>query len=320
MNWKQILFPRYVRNCFKNARLVKNAVFPQWLTLLLALGKPKPVAQYLRGRGLRGRVVLRKQGILSLRAGQQFLRYAASPRAIGKLQSEYFSWCRLREYGLGGIIQRSMKLQALESGTLLETDWLRPIRKEEQAAVTLPIIRALLTTAKPVVHDGLPPTIAAGLRLAQQVYGGVLPDTFVVETEIRKCFSGALMTGVSHGDLHFRNVMRDGDGRPVLIDVKSCAFEQILSLDLITFAGKYLANKNGCNMLDAAFSAQRCGWQLAELDRALAFIDLPRPLWGPILAVHTLGRLALKRTPGQQPNPLIRKLLFRVLSKDWRAR
>ena len=165
----------------------------------------------------------------------------------------------------------------------------------------------------------MPATIGAGLRLGRLVSRGALPDSFVSEDEIRDCFARELLTGVSHRDLHYRNVMRDVDGRPVLIDLKSCDFNKIISVDLLNFACKYIQARGRWNYLDGAFTLQQPGWHVPELAPVLALIDLPRPLWGQLLTLHAFGQLSVRLKSASDINPHFEKSLLRILSKNWRV-
>ncbi len=318
MDWKQIVAPRPLRMGLKWTQRRKIALLRPVLTGLLALGLPRPLAGYLRARGQRGRVVLYKQGILSLVAGGRFLRYASSRGGTAKLQREFDTWHRMREMGLGPILARDVLLRQFGSNLLLDTELLHPIGLAEQMAISLPIVHALAGAARPALRQQLPTSIDAGLRLARLVSGGPLPGSFASEEAIRSAFAQPLRTGVSHRDLHYHNVMRDSNGRPVLIDLKSCASEQVLALDLLNFACRYLTVRNRQNLVENAFALQRCGWRLPAIEPVLSLIDLPRGLWGPITALHIVGQFAAKGKIASPPNPILGGLLRRMLSRDWR--
>lgn len=319
MNWKQLLFPRQVRSWLKSARGIKAVLLGKYFTILLRLGRPAPLARYLGPRRFRGRAVLYKQGILSYVVADRYVRFAASPRPIGKLEKEFSMWRYMREHGLDAILQRSAEFHGGKDGKILETDLLSPVSREEQVAATLPIIERLVASARPVMHNDMPATISAGLQLGRHVCGGALPDRFASEDEIRDCFARELLTGISHRDLHYRNVMRDIDGRPVLIDLKSCDFNKIISIDLLNFACKYIQARGRWNYLDGAFKLQQPGWHVPELAPVLALVDLPRPIWGQLLALHALGQLAGRLKSPTDISPRFEKSLLRVLSKNWRG-
>lgn len=318
MNRKQLFFPRQVRSWLKRARGIKSAILGRYFTILLHLGWPAPVAMYLGQRRTQGRALLYKQGIQSYVVADRFVRFAASPRPIGKLQKEYSMWCQMREQGLESILQRSVEFHGDKGGKILETDLLLPVSREEQVAVTLPIIRTLVDTAKPVTHNDVPATIGAGLQLSRLITRGSLPDSFVSEAEIKDCFARELMTGISHRDLHYRNVMRDFDGRPVLIDLKSCDPSKVISVDLLNFACKYIQARGRWNYLDAAFALQQPEWHVPELEPVLALVDLPRSLWGQLLVLHAMGQHALKLEAPADMSRSFEKPLLRILAKNWR--
>ncbi|HXV24969.1 MAG TPA: hypothetical protein VED46_11995 [Alphaproteobacteria bacterium] len=318
MDWKQIVAPRRLRLGLKWSRRLRAVLFRPALTGLLALGLPRPMAAYLRARGARGRVVLYKQGILSVAAGQRFLRYASSRGGNAKLQREFNIWGRMREMGLGPILARDILLRQFGPNLLLDAELLYPIALAEQMAMSLPIVHALAGAARPTSRQQLPASIDAGLRFVRLVSGGTLPGSFASEEAIRAAFGQPLRTGVSHCDLHHLNVMRDSSGRPVLIDLKSCAYEQVLALDLLNFACRYLTARNRQNLVENAFALQRCGWRLPAIEPLLTLIDLPRALWGPITTLHIVGRFASKGKSGAAPNPILGALLQRLFSRDWR--
>ncbi|MBX6320543.1 MAG: hypothetical protein IRY94_01825 [Rhodospirillaceae bacterium] len=318
MGWKSIICPREVRLAYKRARRVRGTIRRRRASLLLKAGWPRPLAAHLRREGLPAEVLQRKQGILSLVAGDRFLRYATRPRPVLKLQCEHAGWVALRERGLGGIVPRRLELRALGHGALLEADLLQPVALRDQLAVTLPIVRTLVGAARPVATGDVPMTVEMGLRLARLAGGGQLPASFATEPEIRACFAGPLLTGLSHQDLHLRNVMRDRDGRPVLIDLKSVVGGQVIALDLLNFACKYMASREGSNVVDQALTAQRCDWRIPGIEPVLELVDLPRPLWGQLFALHALGSVLLKRGTSQKISPILLRQLAKVLSRDWR--
>lgn len=319
MNWKQLLFPRAVHSAFKRARRAKTAFAKPWLTWQLRLGRPRPMARYLGALRHHSQVVRSKQGILYVVAGDRFLRFAAQPRAIAKLEREFAMWQLLRAEGLAAILPHAMTLHDVAGGKILESDRLRPIRKEEHAAVTLPIVTALMSAARPVTPEGPPATVEAGLEFARAISGGALPARFAAESDIRACFTRPLMTGISHKDLHYRNVMRDDAGRPVLIDLKSCEPGRIVAIDLLAFACKYLQAQGQQTLVDAAFAAQQRNWRIDELEPVLNLVDLPRELWGQIFILHVIGLHMQKRASTEEINPLLRALFLRIISKDWRS-
>lgn len=315
MNWKQLLLPRAVHSAFKRARRAKTALAKPWLTMQLRLGRPQPMARYLGASRKDSEVIRSKQGILYVTAGPRFVRFAAEPRAVAKLEREYEMWRVLLADGLAAILPNTMSLHDVAGGKILESDRLRPIAKEEHAAVALPIVEALLAKARPEVPGGLPATIEAGLDFARQISGGALPVSFARESDIRDAFARPLKTGISHKDLHYRNVMRDDAGRPVLIDLKSCEPGRVVAIDLLALACKNLQAQGKQTLVDAAFAAQQRDWRLPELDAILALVDLPRPLWGQIYLLQLIGLHATKR--GEDTNSLSRALFQRILDKDW---
>ncbi|MFZ5675471.1 MAG: hypothetical protein ACOZAM_21140 [Pseudomonadota bacterium] len=319
MNWKQLLFPSQLRSWMKRGRRLKAAATRPVLTLLLFAGWPSPVSNYLGPRRFRARLYLFKQGIWSYVVGDRFVRFASDPRAADKLQLEYSMWNQLRELGLAAVLPRSVVLHAERASKILETDLLSLISKEEHVAVTLPIMRELVAAAKPMVHNTMPETISAGLRLGGLISEGTLPDSFANEAQIRECFAQPLLTGASHRDLHHLNVMRDVDGRPVLIDLKSCDLNRILAIDLLNFACKYLQARSRQNYLEVAFAVHQSDWHVPELEPVMALVDLPRPLWGQILVLHGLGLHALKLRSPDAVGMHIQRPLRRILARDWRV-
>jgi len=284
----------------------------------LAAGRPAALAAHLREHQPGAKVVRHKQHILCLATEDRFLRYASRPRAIAKLRRELAGWEELKAYGLAPILPRMLRLDALGPGVLLDTERLRPITLAEQLAATVPIIAALAAAARQGLAGALPPAVEAGLALARSAGGGSLPAAFADEADIRAAFACPLRIGPSHQDLQLSNVMRDADGRPVLIDLKSYVADQVLALDVLTFACKYRAAREGSNVVDQAFAAQRRGWEVTELAPVLAFVDLPRPLWGPIFALYCIGRVASKSGGTDRPNAVMRRLLANLLARDWR--
>lgn len=309
--------PRWLRWCHKRAKRARGRLVASALNASIGFGGPSRLAGDVRRRHAGARVVLYKQGVLRLVDGDRYLRYARRPSARARLGREVDAWRRLREQGLDEFLPRSMVLEPLAGGLLLTSERLDPIDVRDQVAVTLPILRALVRAARPITHPTPPATIAAGLRVASQVFGGVLPRTLVDEAAIRAAFARPVLTGASHGDLHHRNVMRDADGRPVLIDLKSCTFDGVLAFDLLALACKYLGARNDRNVIDNAFLLHRRGWEVEALAPVLAMVDLPRAAWGPLFALHTLGRLALRRPGMATPGPVAARLLRRALSRGW---
>ena len=318
MDWKQIVMPRGLRRALKWARARRSRFTAGLLDLLLRAGRPAELARALRGRPGPVRVILFKQGILSLAGPDRFYRYARGRSGAAKLQREHEGWRLLRGEGLGEIVVPWMHFGPLRSGVLLETPLLSPVGLEDQVAASRPLIEALARAARPVRHPALPPTVAAGLGLVRHVAGGVVPERFASETALCEALSAPLLTGISHRDLHCRNVMRAEDGRPVLIDLKSCAPDQVLSLDLLIFACKYQAIRNRVNVVENAFELQRRGWDMPGLEPILSLIDLPRPLWGPAVTLHALGQVDLKRSEPAAPGSVLGGLLRRLLQRDWR--
>lgn len=317
MNWKQLLFPPAVHSAFKHARRAKTALVKPWLTLRLRLGWPGPLARFLGPLRYNSQVIRNKQGILYVTAGGRFVRYSAEPRGRAKLDREFAMWRLLTEKGLAGIAPTAMALHDVADGNILESERLQPIAKKDHAAVTLPIVEALLAHAHPVLPGSLPPTIEAGLAFVRLICGGELPSSFARESEIRDAFARPLMTGISHKDLHYRNVMWDAAERPVLIDLKSCEPDRIVAIDLLVLACKFLQAHGRQTMVDAAFAGQQLGWRVSALRPVLALIDLPRPLWGQIVLLHLIGLNAAKRKDAEEVNPLSRALFLRILGKDW---
>lgn len=318
LDWKQALLPRRVGLARKRAKRRFATVRCWAASVLFAAGRPTSLAAYLRKHELPAKVVGQKQHILYLATEDRFLRYARRPRAVAKLRRELAGWEALKAQGLGQILPRTLRLEALGPGILLESERLRPVTFGEQLAATIPIIAALADRARPAVAGALPPTVESGLALARSVAGGSLPATFADEPAIRAAFARPLRIGPSHQDLHGANVMRDEDGRSVLIDLKSYGADRVLAIDVLTFACKYLAAREGFNLVDQAFAAQRRGWEIRELAPVLAFIDLPRQLWGPIFVLYCFGRMASKSSRAQNPNAVMGRLLANLLARDWR--
>ena len=303
VNWKTIAMPREVRVRHKRARVLKRRLRRRWAGLLLAGGWPPTLSRHLRQRELTGRVCLHKQGILSVAAGEFFLRYTRRPKSASKLEKEYAAWLSTRRGGFELIVPKSMRLHRLTAGLILESELLEAIDLHEQLATTLPIIDTIIAAASPETPPSIPATIEAALRFAKgQPMGKALDE---LEDEIRAAFSQPLLTGLSHQDLHFRNVMRDRDGRPVLIDLKSCVDEQILALDLLGFVCKYRASRDGYNLVDQALDGHDRDWRWPELASVLDRVDLPRRLWGPIVALHTVGRVLEQGGGGQADSAAI---------------
>jgi hypothetical protein len=319
MDWKHIVMPQSLRRALKWARAGRSRHSARLLDLLLRAGRPAELARALRDRPGPVRAVLFKQGILSLAGPDRFYRYARGGSGAAKLEREHEGWRLLRGAGLGGIVVPAMRLERLGRGVLLETPLLRPVALENQVETSRPLIAALVRAARPMRHRALPPTVAAGLDLVRRVAGGTVPESFVSEVALREAFSAPLLTGISHRDLHCRNVMRGEDGRPVLIDLKSCAPEQVLALDLLIFACKYLAIRDRVNVVEHAFELQRLGWDMPALEPVLSLIDLPRPLWGPAVTLHALGQVDLRRSEPAAPPAVLGGLLRRLLQRDWRA-
>lgn len=288
-----------------------------WLTVLLRMGRPLPLAGHLGVDRSRARVVLHKQGIWSIYAGERFFRYSTKPRAVAKLQKEHAMWRLLRAQGLADIVQKTATLSDCGAGKILETTLLRQIEIADQVKMTLPIIRALVEVARPAVPQAVPPTVEAGIRLGRMACGGRLPSSFASESAIRNCFARELRTGVSHQDLHVYNVMQDADGKPVLIDLKSCDADRVVSIDILVFAGKYIQARMFDNLLECVFSAQQQGWRVNELDPVLAFVDLPRRYWSHILLLHLMGAGWVAGRQQEEMSPLSRQLYRRVLSRNW---
>lgn len=320
MKWKQLILPRHLYRIYKLGRLWKNQAKLPWLTMLLRFGRPLPLARQLGSDRPQARVILHKQGIWSIVAGARFIRYTTKPKSVAKLQKEHAMWCLLREHGLADMVQPSIRLSTCGQGVALETGLLRQIGMDDQVEMTVPIMRALMAAAKLAVPDALPPTVEAGIRLGRQACGGELPASFAPESAIRDCFARQLRIGVSHQDLHVYNVMQDVGGKPILIDLKSCDVDRIVSIDILMFAGKYIQARMFDNLLECVFSAQQRGWRVAELEPALALIDLPRAYWSHILILHLMG-VGSADTQGseQEISPISRQLYQRMLSRDWSA-
>lgn len=320
MKWKQLILPRHLYRIYKLGRLWKNQAKLPWLTMLLRSGQPLALARQLGTDRRQARVILHKQGIWSIVAGPRFIRYTTKPKSVAKLQKEHAMWHLLRERGMADMVQPSIGLSVCGRGVALETGVLRQIGMDDQVEKTVPIIRALMAAAKPAVPEALPSTVAAGIRLGRQACGGELPASFAPESAIRDCFARQLRIGVSHQDLHVYNVMQDAGGKPILIDLKSCDVDRIVSIDILMFAGKYIQARMFDNLLECVFSAQQRGWRVAELEPALALIDLPRAYWSHILILHLMG-VGSAGAEGDQKeiSSISRQLYQRMLSRDWSA-
>lgn len=319
MKWKQLVLPRYLYRIYKLGRLWKNQAKLPWLTMLLRFGRPLPLARQLGNDRTQARVVLHKQGIWSIVAGERFIRYTTKPKSVGKLQREHAMWRLLRERGLADVTQPSIVIAECGPGMAIETGLLRQISMDDQVAMTVPIMRALMAAARPAVPRVLPPTVEAGIRRGRQACGGELPASFASENAIRDCFARPLRIGMSHQDLHLYNVMQDADGKPILIDLKSCDADRIVSIDILVFAGKYIQARRFDNLLECVFWAQQKDWRIDDLEPALALLDLPRAYWSHILMLHLMGAGPAGADESLEMNPLSRQLYQRMLSRDWTA-
>ena len=269
------------------------------------------MARELAAQGLRGRVVVAKQGVLGIITPVAYLRFTQSAKAINRLADEVMNWRRLNEAGFGDIIARFMDIRELEHGTVVSVEPLAPIAKDNHLEMMLPLVRRLAAAAAPVPRQELPDGIAAGLALAREIGISDLP-----EQELRDAFSSPLLTGISHQDLHWRNVLHR-NGEPVLIDLKKCQPGRLLSLDILNMACLSRAATNGANVVAQAHEAHRRGWSDAKLAPILSLVDLPRNLWGPAYVLHVAGQYRLRQ---QGASAWAEEMLFRrALEKDWRA-
>ncbi len=307
MNWKSIALPRPLWIAFKRGRRLRTALRVLRGRLLLRLGKPRLLHAFVKERRLRARIVLMKQGCWSLVSEHVFLRFALRPKAQRRLRDEVEQWQRMKALGFGDILVDRVQLHELGGGVLLESTRLYPIREEEQVRLTLPVLRALTQAAEVITSEALPESIEAGLKLL-----GPHPDDREFEEHIRGCLVRPLRQGLSHLDLHLRNVMKDEQGRAVLIDLKSCRDHQVLALDLLNFVCKYFMFRTGRNVLDQALVLHREGWDCAGFEEVFDLIDLPRSSWGPLYALHVIGRVSLK---SPQRNEALRDRLRQVIRR-----
>lgn len=276
---------------------------------------------FLEARSSPAHVLWSKQRILSLRCGDELIRYAEAPKGIALLEREYGSWRCMRQLGLDHIAPRAMRLIPLDQGVVLTTGLLQPIRpKTAQSWWALEQVIAPLVERCERATPTLPPTVEKGMVLVRHLTGGRLPAWFGPEEAIRACFAQPLRVGFFHGDLHPGNVMRGPEGRPVLIDLKSCGTGRIAALDLLRFViGRY-PDDLVTNSLSRIVRAQATGWDMPEIQPFLRHIDLPRQLWGPIYLLHFLGSVTRKparrfvRARDPRSNPLLSGLLARFMA------
>ena len=229
MKIRQLFLPRTVRMLFKKSRWAGVSMRARVLTWGLHLGLPRWVAKHVAARGGSGRVVVSKQGVMGIVTAQEYLRFTREEKARHRLREEFESWQLMRRSGFADLIARFMELRELPEGLVLAAEPLWPIGKEARHNYMLPVAQRFAAAANPLPHEALPPTIAAGLSLARMAMGGALPENFATESELAEAFRKPLLTGFSHQDLHWRNVL-DRDGRPVLIDLKKCQPGRILAL------------------------------------------------------------------------------------------
>ncbi len=197
---------------------------------------------------------------------------------------------------------------------ILASELLASIPKDERSRYMFPIVEKLVAAASPIRHENLPPTILAGLQFAHQVQGAALPEKFISERELGTIFSKPLRTGLSHQDLHWRNVMRRGC-EPILIDLRKCRTGRIIALDILNMACLSMATQQRANIVQQAYTAHQKDWNNPELRAMLDLVDLPRQSWGPVYALHVIGQYATKRRWAPKPTSGV---LFRwLLSLDW---
>jgi hypothetical protein len=314
MKIRQLFLPRPLRVLFKKGRRAGVHARSVAMTLRLRAGFPRWVAAHLARRGLRGRVVVAKQGVLGVLTPGEYLRFTQGPKARARLLEEVENWSRMAEAGFADIIPRFMQLQDLPEGLVLATEPLLPIAREGHVGTMLPLVRRLATAATPLMHHGLPETVEEGLRFASEA-GAARDESFISEDELRAAFARPLLTGLSHQDLHWRNVLQR-NGEPVLVDLKKCEPGRLLCLDILNMACLSLAARTGGNVVSQAYAAQRRGWDDAELAPVLALVDLPRRAWGPAYFLHVAGLYRLRR---QGKSGWGEEVLFRrVMEQDWR--
>jgi hypothetical protein len=332
VNWIELMLPVQVRRRVRDFRRLRfdltGVVIDRRLRLqrsglgrLLPLRRYADLVDFLDQHGLSARVQWRKQQVLSARCGRQFLRYATRPKGMRIIEAEYGNWLLLKAADLGHIAPRTMRLTRLGGGLVLTTDVLETIpRDSDEATAALDrVIRALIARCGQVV-PGLPPSVAEGLTLARHLAGGSLPAWLGPEEEIRAAFERPLRVGFFHGDLHSRNVMRNEDGRPVLVDLKSCGPERIVALDLLRLAVGRYPDDLRTGPVGKIAKAEAAGWDLPAVQPFLQHIDLPAKLWGRAYALHVLGSVAGKpsrrsggvRNPRQ--NPLLGAMLARLIA------
>ncbi len=281
------------------------------LTLRLRAGFPRWVARELAAQGLRGRVVVAKQGVLGVITPAAYLRFTDAPKAKARLADEVANWRRLHDAGFGDIIARFMEIRELEHGMVVSVEPLAPIEKESHLEMMAPLVRRLAAASAPAAPEKLPDSIAAGLALAREIGVANLPEGALLDA-----FSRPLLTGYSHQDLHWRNVLQR-KGEPVLIDLKKCQAGRLLCLDILNMACLSLAATNGANVVSQAHEAHRRGWRDADLAPILSLVDLPRSLWGPAYVLHVAGLYRLRQKGATAWGE---EMLFRrALEQDWRA-
>jgi len=314
MNARQLFLPRPLRIIFKKGRRVRARVRGSWLTLKLKAGYPKWIAAYLAEQGLSGKVVVAKQGVLGVLTPQQYLRFTNTPKARKRLGQEMEGWTRLRAAGYADIIAGFMESRELADGLVVSAEPLSPISEENHLQIMLPLARRLVDAAAPRVPEKLPESISAGLTFAREV-GVHLFGSPAAEQEFEAAFSRPLLTGYSHRDLHWRNVLHR-KGQPVLIDLKKCQPDRLLCLDILNLACLSLAAVNGANVVTQAHEAHQRGWRDADLQPFLSLVDLPRSFWGPAYMLHVAGLYRLNR---QSPSWSTDMLFRQVLQRDWRV-
>lgn len=314
MNARQLFLPRPLRILFKRGRRIRARMRGHWLTLKLKAGHPRWVASHLAELGEPGRVVVAKQGVLGVLTPQRYLRFTQVPKSRMRLEREFEGWTRMKAAGYGDILVRFMNVNELPEGLVVATEPLSTIDERQHLEIMLPLVQRLVSGATPKVPEKLPASIAAGLDYAREA-GIDLAAHHIDEAALRQAFSRPLLTGYSHRDLHWRNVLQR-DGQPVLIDLKKCEPDRLLCFDILNMACLSLAATNGANVATQAHEAHLRNWDDPELQPILSLVDLPRALWGPAFTLHVAGLFRLKTQSSSWGTDV---LLRQVLQRDWHA-
>jgi hypothetical protein len=314
MNARQLFLPRPLRILFKRGRRIRARMRGHWLTLKLEAGHPRWVASYLAELGVPGRVVVEKQGVLGVLTPQQYLRFTELPKSRMRLEREVEGWTRMKAAGYGDILVSFMDVRNVPEGLVVATEPLAAIDEKRHLETMLPLVQRLVRGAAPKAPEKLPDSIAAGLDFAREA-GIDLAAHHIDEADVRQAFSRSLLTGYSHRDLHWRNVLQR-NGKPVLIDLKKCEPDRLLCFDILNMVCLSLAATDGANVATQAYEAHLRNWNDPALQPFLDLVDLPRSLWGPAFTLHVAGLFRLKAQSSSWGTDV---LLRQVLQRDWRA-